>query len=69
LLPKSFGQPLSDQTRVNIVVARWREANNDAHRPRWIGLRPSEMRDSRERGSARDQMQELATGKFHGASF
>ena len=41
-------------------------ANDDAHRPRRIGLRPSEARDGRERGSARGQMQKLSSvGKFH----
>src|SRR5215471_358928 len=41
------------------------KADNDAHRPRWIGLRPRNSRDGRERGSACGQMQEFAAGKFH----
>jgi len=41
------------------------KADNDAHRPRWIGLRPRNSRDGRERGSAGGQMQEFAAGKFH----
>ena len=39
--------------------------DNDAHRPRWIGLRPSNMRHGRQRGSARGQMQKISAGKFH----
>src|SRR5215831_13552325 len=37
------------------------------NRPRRIGLRPSEARRGRERGSARCQMQEISAGKFHSA--
>jgi hypothetical protein len=38
---------------------------NPAHRPRGIGLRQSEVRNSWQRGSARSQMQKLSAGKFH----
>src|SRR5205823_2319878 len=39
---------------------------DDAHRPRRIGLRPSDPRHGRERGSARCQMQKLPSArKFH----
>ena len=41
------------------------KANNDAHRPRRIGLRPSNTRHGRQRGSARGQMKKLSAGKFH----
>ena len=34
--------PLSDQPRGNVRCARWREWNDDAHRPRRIGLCPCE---------------------------
>src|SRR5262249_58976680 len=43
------------------------KADNDAHRPRGIGLRPRDGRNSRQRGSARGEMQELSAGKFHSA--
>src|SRR5215467_14896855 len=33
--------------------------------PRRIGLSPCAVRDGRQRGSARGQMQEFAAGKFH----
>ena len=46
--------------------AAGREADDDAHRPRWIGLCLRDTRYRRERGSARGQMQDLPTvGKFH----
>ena len=35
------------------------------NRPRRIGLRTRHARDRRQRGSARGQVQELATGKLH----
>ena len=43
-------------------------ADDDAHRPRRIGLRPRDARHGRQRGSARGQMQKISTGKFHGQS-
>ena len=49
-----------------------RKADDYAHRPRRIGLRPRYVRQRRQRGSARGQMQELlrrgsfiATSHFH----
>src|SRR6516162_7885705 len=39
--------------------------DNQTHRPRWIGLRPGEARDGRQRGSARCKMQKISAGKFH----
>src|SRR5215510_4008488 len=41
------------------------KSDNDAHRPRWIGLRPRDAGYGRQRGSAHGQMQEFAAGKFH----
>src|SRR5262249_46462050 len=42
------------------------QADNNAHRLLWIGLRPCDARDGRQRGSARGQMQKLPTvGEFH----
>ena len=41
------------------------KADDDAHRPRRIGLRPRDARHGRQRGSARCQMQKLSAGKFH----
>jgi hypothetical protein len=57
---------LTYQARRDVRTASGREANNDAHRPRWIGLRPSNMRHGRQRGRAGGQMQKLsAVGKSH----
>src|SRR5215468_1183361 len=53
-LTEPLRQPLTYQARRDVRTASGREANNDAHRPRWIGLRPSNMRHGRERGSAVD---------------
>src|SRR5215467_2218801 len=36
-----------------------------AHRPGWIGLRPSKARHGRQRGGAGGQMQKISAGKFH----
>jgi hypothetical protein len=44
------------------------KADHDADRPRRIGLRSCHLRDDRQRGSARGQMQECAAGKFHGVA-
>src|SRR5262249_47537496 len=65
LLAKPLRQPLSHQTRDDVVPAASGSRNDHAHRPRRIDLRPCDARDGRQRGSARE-MQELATGKFHG---
>src|SRR5262249_51660572 len=64
-LTEPLRKPLTYQARRDVRTASGREANNDAHRPRWIGLRPSNMRHGRERGSARCEMQKLSAGKFH----
>src|SRR5262245_25875386 len=65
-LTEPLREPLTYQSRRDVRAASGREANNDAHRPRRIGLRPSEARYSRQHGDARGQMQELSTvGKFH----
>ena len=39
------------------------KADDDAHRPRRIGLRPRDARHGRQRGSARGQMQKLFGGE------
>src|SRR5262249_14668097 len=64
-LTEPLRQPLTYQARRDVRTASRREANNDAHRPRWIGLRPSDARDCRQRSSAGGQMQKISAGKFH----
>jgi hypothetical protein len=64
-LTEPLREPLTYQARRDVRTASGREANNDAHRPRWIGLRPSSTRHGQERGSARGEMEKISTGKFH----
>src|SRR5215469_7596667 len=64
LLAETLRQPLTDQARRDVTCAARGKADNDAHRPRRIGLRPRDARGRRERGSARGQMQKLSAGKF-----
>ena len=64
LLTQPLRQPLAHQAREDVIGTSGREAHNYAHRPRWIGLRPTVARHGRQRRSARGQMQELSTGKL-----
>src|SRR5262245_58818085 len=64
-LAEPLSEPLAHQARDDVTWAAGSKADDDAHRPRRIGLRPSEARGGRQRGSARGQMQEFAAGKFH----
>ena len=66
LLPEPLRQPLTHEAREGVGPTAGGKANNQMHRPRWIGLRPCDPRDGRERSGARCQMQKSATGKFHG---
>src|SRR5262245_4862608 len=65
LLTEPLRQPLTHHTRDDVGRTGRSERHDNAHRPRRIGLRPSETRGGRQRGSARCQMQELSAGKFH----
>src|SRR5262245_1352335 len=66
LLAEPLRQPLTDETRGDVGATGGGIADNQAHRPRRISLRPSEARDGgRQRGSACGEMQKLAAGKFH----
>jgi hypothetical protein len=38
---------LADQARDDLDYSTGRKADDDAHRPRWIGLRPSDPGDGR----------------------
>src|SRR6516225_7790371 len=59
-LTETLRQPLSQQARGNVRPAAGGLPDNDAHRPRWKGLRPRGPRDSRDSGSTRCQMQKLS---------
>src|SRR5262245_12410215 len=65
LLTEPLRQPLTHQTRDDVGRTGRSERHDDAHRPRRIGLRDSDVREGRQRGSARGQIQKLTTGKFH----
>jgi hypothetical protein len=47
-LAEPVGQPLSEKPRKDVGRTTRCKADDDAHRPRRIGLRPSEARDGRE---------------------
>src|SRR5262249_47689856 len=65
LLIEPLRQPLTDQAGDNVGWSARGKADNDAHRPRRIGLRPREARHGWERGRASGQMQKISAGKFH----
>src|SRR6516225_5189089 len=65
-LTEPLRKPLTYQARRDVRTASGREANNDAHRPRRIGLRASETGGDRQRGRAHGQMQKISAAKFHG---
>src|SRR6185312_13261500 len=44
-------QPLSHRACEDVARAAGGKSDDDAHRPRWIGLRPSNMRHGGQRGS------------------
>src|SRR6266576_3346588 len=59
-------QPMTDQARKDVERAAGAKADDDAHRPRRIGLRTRNARKQRQRGGARSQMQKLSSvGKYH----
>jgi hypothetical protein len=45
-------------------IGRFQRHSQPSNDPN-VGLRRRDLRDGRQRGSARDQMQESAAGKFH----
>jgi hypothetical protein len=65
LLTQPLRQPLPDEPRGNVRRAGWSDRHDQAHRPGWIGLCPSNSRKGRQHGSVRDQMQKISAGKFH----
>src|SRR5262249_13251735 len=64
LLAKSLREPLTDQACDDVVSASGGSTDDQTHRPRRVGLRPSEAR-RRQRRSTRSQIQECSAGKFH----
>src|SRR5262245_16579930 len=64
-LAETLRQPLTNQAREDVGWTAGREADDDADRPRRVGLRESEARDYRQRGGARGQTEKISAGKFH----
>jgi hypothetical protein len=56
LLTEPLRQPLPHNPGYSVSTAARRKPNDLPHRPRGIGLRPSDARDSRQRDSARGQI-------------
>src|SRR5262249_58766191 len=52
LLAEPLREPLADQACSDVASTARSKADDDAHRPRRIGLRPCNSRDGRERGGA-----------------
>jgi hypothetical protein len=52
-LAETLRQPLTNQAREDVGRAASGKADQHAHRPRRIGLRPGDARQRRQRGSAR----------------
>src|SRR5262252_1495924 len=67
-LVEPLRQPLTHEARGAVESATGWKADDQAHRPRRVGLRPCDARDGRERDSSCCQMQELAAWNFHGVS-
>jgi hypothetical protein len=57
---------LAHQARRNVVDAAWGKADDEAYRPRRIGLRLCDARHGGEGGSTRCQTQKTSTRKFQG---
>jgi len=55
-LAEPLREPLADQACSDVGAAPRSKADDDAHRPRRVGLRPRDARCGRERGSAGGQM-------------
>src|SRR5262249_8756447 len=64
-LTEPLRQPLSDQAGRDVVPAARGGRYDQAHRPRRIGLRPSDARHGRKGGSTDGQMQKFPAGEFH----
>src|SRR5262249_35314565 len=64
-LAKPVREPLTHQADKDVSCSAARKPDDQAHRPRRIGLRLRDPRHRWQRGSARGQMQKIAAGKFH----
>ena len=69
LLTEPLGEPLRHHPRRNVGGTAGRKSNDQAHRPRRIGLRRCDPRERREDGGTCCQMQKLSARTFHRAPF
>src|SRR5262245_32199603 len=65
LLAQPVRQPLSHQACRDVSGPASRKADDNADRPRRVGLCACNARDGRQRGSAGGQLQKISAGKFH----
>jgi hypothetical protein len=63
--PSASTWPRAHDARHQIGRAAGRIAEDQAQRPRGVVLRAGGMRDARERGSTRGQLQKFAAGELH----
>ena len=68
LLAEMLGEFLRSKARENVGRAAGLKRHDDAHWPRRPGLRPRAARERRERGGARQQLENLSTRMAHRAS-
>jgi hypothetical protein len=66
LLTEVLRKPLADEARSDVGAATSRKADDQSHRPRWVGLRGCYPRHGREPDSAHCQMQKLSASKLQG---
>ena len=64
-LPQSLRQRLTNETRDVVGCLAGGKGDDDAHWARRIALRQRDAWQTRQRGSARSQMQEFAAGNVH----
>src|SRR5262249_8859310 len=64
-LAEPVRQPLPKQAPNDVGPAARDDADDQAHRPRWIGLRPSEARDSWKRGGTRCKVKKSTARQVH----
>ena len=64
LLPEALRQPLTDQTRENVVRTAGGKTDDDPWRPRRVGVSASEARYGGKRASACCQAEKTAARKF-----
>ena len=69
LLAQNSAHALRHEPAEHVLRSTGRKRDDHGHRPRWIGLRPSEAQHSRQRGSARGQREVIIVGGevFHDA--